>query len=164
MNASPTSVENTVITGDCSNVLKTLPSESIDFVLSDPPYVTSYRPRDGRTVANDDNARWLGPAFSELFRVLKPNSFCVTFYGWPTADLFVSAFRNAGFRPVSHLSFVKTYSSFTGYTRANHGKLHMFSQRVVRANPPNPFRMFCHGTTLATNSTRRRNPSPFLRL
>jgi site-specific DNA-methyltransferase (adenine-specific) len=120
MNTSLTAAENTVITGDCSDVLKTFPPESIDFVLSDPPYLTSYRPRDGRTVANDDDARWLRPAFAELYRVLKPDSICVTFYGWPTADLFVSAFRTAGFRPISHLSFVKTYSSFIGYTQANH--------------------------------------------
>jgi site-specific DNA-methyltransferase (adenine-specific) len=100
---------NSIITGDCVQVLKTLPPESIDLVLTDPPYVTSYRPRDGRTVTNDDNSDWLEPAFAELYRVLRPDSFCVTFYGWPVADRFMAAFRAAGFRPVSHLSFVKRY-------------------------------------------------------
>jgi hypothetical protein len=38
-------------------------SESIDFILTDPRYITHYRSRDGRTVTNDDNGRWLRPAF-----------------------------------------------------------------------------------------------------
>ena len=111
---------NSVVTGDCIPVLRGLPSASVDFVLTDPPYLASYRPRDGRIIANDSNDGWLRPAFAEIFRVLRPDAFCVTFYGWPAADLFLSAFREAGFRPVSHLSFVKTYPSFTGYTRAQH--------------------------------------------
>jgi site-specific DNA-methyltransferase (adenine-specific) len=111
---------NTVTTGDCTRILGDFPSGSVDLVLTDPPYITSYRPRDGRTVTNDSQSDWLKPAFRELYRVLKPDSFCVTFYGWPMADLFVSSFRESGFRPVSHLCFVKQYASFTGYTRAQH--------------------------------------------
>jgi DNA modification methylase len=71
-------------------------SESIDFILTDPPYITHYRSRDGRTVINDDNARWLRPAFTQMYRLLKNGSFCVSFYGWNTADLFISAWRSAG--------------------------------------------------------------------
>jgi tRNA G10 N-methylase Trm11 len=33
-----------LIPGDCRNVLPTLPSESIDLVLTDPPYGIAYRP------------------------------------------------------------------------------------------------------------------------
>jgi site-specific DNA-methyltransferase (adenine-specific) len=120
MNTFANQALNSVIIGDCVDVLRRMPSESVDFVLTDPPYLSSYRPRDGRTVQNDSNDSWLRPSFAELFRVLRRDSLCVTFYGWPFADLFVSAFRAAGFRPVSHLSFVKSYSSFTGYTRAQH--------------------------------------------
>jgi site-specific DNA-methyltransferase (adenine-specific) len=120
MNTSSPLALNTVMTGDCVKILPTLPSESVDFVLTDPPYLASYRPRDGRTVANDNNDGWLQPAFAEIYRVLRPDSFCVTFYGWPAADLFLSAFRKAGFRPVSHLCFVKSYASFSGYTGAQH--------------------------------------------
>jgi adenine-specific DNA-methyltransferase len=119
MEASPLN-RNTILTGNCVDVLKTLPSESVDCVLTDPPYLASYRPRDGRTVKNDSNDAWLEPAFAQIYRVLRKDAFCVTFYGWPAADLFLSAFRKAGFRPVSHLSFVKSYASFTGYTRAQH--------------------------------------------
>lgn len=111
---------NTVITGDCVEVLPNLPAESIDFVLTDPPYLTSYKPRDGRRVTNDDKDNWLEPTFRELYRVLRPNSFCLTFYGWPHADRFLTAFRAAGFSPVTHFSFIKNYPSFRGYTLAHH--------------------------------------------
>ena len=41
---------NTIIHGDCLNVLPTLAEGSVDFILTDPPYLANYRSRDGRTV------------------------------------------------------------------------------------------------------------------
>jgi len=73
-------------------------SASIDFVITDPPYITRYRSRDGRTVANDDNAQWLKPAFAQMHRLLKAAAFCVSFYGWNKADLA----RSNGTRIVVH--------------------------------------------------------------
>jgi len=134
MNQSITSKLNTVMTGDCVELLRSLPTESVDLVLTDPPYLVTYRPRDGRRIENDTGVRWLRPAFAELFRVLKSNSFCLTFYGWPSADLFVSAFRTSGFRLVSHISFVKSYASFVGYTRAQHEVAYL----LAKGRPPKP--------------------------
>ena len=66
---------NTVIHADCLTALPELPAESVNFILTDPPYITRYKSRDGRTVPNDDNAAWLKPAFAEMYRVLAPDSF-----------------------------------------------------------------------------------------
>ena len=41
---------NTVIFGDCIEAMAKLPGESVDFVLTDPPYIARYRDRSGRTV------------------------------------------------------------------------------------------------------------------
>jgi DNA modification methylase len=41
---------NTILHADCLAALPHLPSESVDFVLTDPPYVNRYRSRDGRTI------------------------------------------------------------------------------------------------------------------
>ena len=111
---------NTIINGDCLNVLPSLPARSSDFVLTDPPYITRYESRDGRTVPNDDNDAWLKPAFAEIYRQLRKDSFCVSFYGWPHADKFLQAFRAAGFRPVGHFIFPKTYTSSSRYVRYQH--------------------------------------------
>jgi hypothetical protein len=64
-------------------------------VITDPPYITRYCARDGRTVANGDNARWLKPAFAQMHRLLKSAAFCISFYGWNKADLFIDAWRAA---------------------------------------------------------------------
>jgi DNA modification methylase len=55
---------NTLLHGDCLTLLPQLAAESVAFVLTDPPYLTRYRARDGRTVPNDDNDAWLRPAFA----------------------------------------------------------------------------------------------------
>lgn len=102
---------NTVIHADCLQAMPLLPAESVNFVLTDPPYLARYKSRDGRTVPNDDNDAWLKPAFAEIYRVLERDSLCVSFYGWPHADKFVEAFRKPGFRIVGHLAFPKRYAS-----------------------------------------------------
>jgi site-specific DNA-methyltransferase (adenine-specific) len=56
-----------------------VPEASVDFILTDPLYITRYRSRDGRSVPNDNNNAWLKPAFAEMYRVLKPGSFAVSF-------------------------------------------------------------------------------------
>ena len=108
---------NTVLHGDCLEVLPTLAANSVNFVLTDPPYITRYRTRDGRTIRNDDNDAWLKPAFAETYRVMARNTFCVSFYGWPHADRFMAAYRSAGFRVVGHLVFPKRYTSVTRHLR-----------------------------------------------
>jgi DNA modification methylase len=89
---------NTVIHGDCVEVMRRMESASVDFILTAPPYIDRYRSRSGQRIANDDNADWLKPAFAEMYRVLKPGSFCVSVYGWNKAHLFIDAWRAAGFR------------------------------------------------------------------
>jgi RNA polymerase sigma factor (sigma-70 family) len=43
-----------------------LSTKSAAMVVTDPPYLARYRDRTGRTLLNDDNDRWLLPAFAEL--------------------------------------------------------------------------------------------------
>ena len=83
--------KNSVLTGDCIALMRKLAGNSVDLIVTDPPYLVSYRGREGRTVANDDNDRWLAPAFAEMHRILKPDKLCVSFYGWSKADRFIAA-------------------------------------------------------------------------
>ena len=115
-----TELRNTLLKGDCLNILPGLPAESVDFALTDPPYLARYCSRDGRTVPNDDNDAWLKPAFADIYRVLKRPGFCVSFYGWSRADRFLEAWREAGFRIVGHLVFPKRYASSAHYLRYQH--------------------------------------------
>ena len=96
--------------------------------LTDPPYIVRYRGRDGRTVRNDDNDQWLAPAFAEIFRLLKPDTFCISFYGWNKIDLFMSAWRAAGFRIAGHIVFRKQYASSVRYMRYEHEQAYLLSK------------------------------------
>jgi adenine-specific DNA-methyltransferase len=119
-----------VINADCLAALPQLPSGSMDFVLTDPPYLVGYRDRHGRSIAGDVDGKWLKPAFAEVFRVLKPGRFCVSFYGWQRADDFLTAWRDVGFHPVGHLVWVKSYASKRGLLAAQH------EQAYLLAKPP----------------------------
>ena len=123
-----------LVLGDCIDTMRCLPSRSVDFILTDPPYLVNYRSRDGRSIANDNDDAWLVPAFEEAFRVLKPDSFCVSFYGWNRVELFASAWRQAGFRIVGHLVFVKSYSSKRTFVSYCHENAYL----LAKGNPDTP--------------------------
>src|SRR5580700_11478383 len=124
---------NNVIHANFLTAMPEPPAESIDFILTDPPYITRYKSRDGRTVPNDDNDAWLKPAFAEMHRVLDRDSFCVSFYGWPKADRFMQAYRAAGFRVVGHLMFPKRYASSTRFVQYQHESAHLLAKGNPRA-------------------------------
>ena len=121
MNRPSDQMLNSVVNGDCIEVMRAVPWASVDFILTDPPYLVNYRDRSGRSVANDSNdGAWLKPAFQQMHRVLKPNSLCVSFYGWTQADRFLAAWRAAGLRPVGHFVFAKPYASSERLLRYQH--------------------------------------------
>jgi DNA modification methylase len=123
-----------VLSGDCIEVMRGLNRESVDFILTDPPYLVDYRSRDGRTIRNDADDRWLKPAFSEAHRVLRRDGFCVSFYGWPHADKFMAAWRAAGFRIVGHLVFRKAYASSVRLLRYQHELAYL----LAKGSPKQP--------------------------
>jgi site-specific DNA-methyltransferase (adenine-specific) len=129
-----TILTNTILHADCLKALPMLNTGSINFILTDPPYITRYKSNDGRIVPNDDNDKWLKPAFKEMYRVLAPDSFAVSFYGWPKADKFMEAYRNAGFRIVGHLMFPKRYASSTRFVKYQHESAHL----LAKGNPQQP--------------------------
>jgi len=124
---------NTIIQGDCLDVLPQLPTNSVNFILTDPPYITRYKSRDGRIVPNDDNDAWLKPAFKQMFRLLRRDSFAVSFYGWPHADRFMQAWREAGFRIVGHFVFPKRYTSAEKYLRYQHECAYLLAKGYPQA-------------------------------
>ncbi len=125
---------NVIIHGNCIEVMKSIPSESVDFILSDPPYLTCYKSRDNQTVLNDDNAAWLTCSFAQMHRVLKPDSLAVSFYGWPKVDLFFAAWKGAGFRVGGHIVFRKRYASKTAFLEYRHEAAYL----LIKGNPAFP--------------------------
>jgi len=138
MGAPITEMLNGVTRGDCVDVMKGMPSRSVDLILTDPPYLVRYVDRSGRSVRNDDNEAWLKPAFSEMHRVLKDGQFCVSFYAWNKADRFMEAWRAAGFRIAGHIVFPKKYASSSRFMKYQHEQAYLLvkGNATLPASPP----------------------------
>jgi site-specific DNA-methyltransferase (adenine-specific) len=105
--------KNKIYNDDCLRGMASMHDNTCDMILTDPPYLVNYTDRSGRSVANDksSDSAWLLPAFSEMFRVLKNNSYAVVFYGWNEIDKFAYSWKKAGFRIVGNFTFTKRYAS-----------------------------------------------------
>jgi site-specific DNA-methyltransferase (adenine-specific) len=120
---------NTILNGDCIEKMHEMPANSVDFILTDPPYLVNFRDRTGRTLQNDTNANWLKPAMKEAYRVLRNNRLMLCFYGWPRAEEFLGAWREAGFRPVGHLVFRKSYTTkSTEFLKYQHEQAYLLAK------------------------------------
>lgn len=127
-----------VLHGDCIDVLRMWPNACVDLIVTDPPYLANYQPRDGRRCLNDDHDDWLEPAFRTIHRVLKPDRLCASFYGWPHADRFMRAWKACGFRPVSHFVGVKRHHSRVGFSQSHHEVAYLLAKGrpALPADPP----------------------------
>lgn len=132
--AQQTCFTNRIHHGDCIEMMKQMPANSADFILTDPPYLVNYRDRTGRSIQNDVNDEWLKPAMAEAFRVLKQDRVAVMFYGWTRIDTFFEAWRSAGFQPVGHIVFRKSYSSKSRFLRYQHEQAFL----LAKGRPPLP--------------------------
>lgn len=90
---------DTIILGDCLEVLRNMPDSSIDLILTDPPYGVSYRSNMGKTkwrrLAGDSSVpvEWL----PEAYRVLKDGSAAYICSHWRTFQTLVDAVESVGF-------------------------------------------------------------------
>jgi DNA modification methylase len=130
----PTNFTNQILHGDCIQMMRQMPAESVDFILTDPPYLVNYRDRSNRAIQNDVSAAWLKPAMREAYRVLKQDRVAIMFYGWTRVDAFFEAWKEAGFQPVGHLVFQKQYSSKSGFFHYQHEQAYL----LAKGRPPLP--------------------------
>ena len=104
-----------IFLGDCLDLLKTLPDDSIDSVVTDPPYGLGkppkpeevlrawldgekYEAKGGGFMGKKWDAFVPGPRiWSEVYRVMKPGAHAIVFSGTRTIDWMTMACRIAGF-------------------------------------------------------------------
>jgi len=131
-------MKNRIINADCLKALKDIPSRSVDFVLTDPPYGVNYRDRSGRTIKNDADPCAILDAFYDIHRVLKDDALCVSFYGWQAVDGFMGAWRHAGFTPVDHIVWRKQYASSSRFVNRVHEQAYV----LAKGRPNRPVQPF----------------------
>lgn len=102
-----------VFLGNNMDVLGSMPDETVDLILTDPPYNINYR-SNRRTkqpkfqhLQNDDQGDWI-PAFAkEAFRVLKNDRHMYCFCRHDTYPEFIASLQDAGFKLKRTLIWVK---------------------------------------------------------
>ena len=89
--------KNQIICGDCLEVLRELPDDSIDAVVTDPPYELGFMGKkwDSTGIA------YSVEMWSEVLRVLKPGGHLLAFGGTRTYHRMACAIEDAGFENVS---------------------------------------------------------------
>ena len=114
--------------GDCLELMKEIPSGSVDMVLTDPPY--------GTTACKWDSVIPFEPMWEQLKRVIKPNGAIVLFGSEP----FSSALRMSNIKQYKY-DWVWEKSRFANQMLAKiqplkiHELLHVFSSGKVQYNP-----------------------------
>lgn len=64
-------IKTDILLGDCKDVLKQIPDNSIDLIFTSPPYADQRKNTYGG-IAPDEYVEWFLPIAQELLRVLKP--------------------------------------------------------------------------------------------
>lgn len=81
-----------LLQGDCLELLKSLQDNSVDLVVTDPPFGVNFqsnrRKEKYEHIQNDDNLEFLPELMGELNRVLKPDTHIYMFCAFKTIDIF----------------------------------------------------------------------------
>lgn len=110
-----------LILGDCLPALRALPSESIDTVVSDPPFGIDLQPQRRITKAivgdgkEEAQALWR-EVMPELYRVAKPNTGHVLFADM-LAPWVIPVLEDSGFHVKSAITWVKNNFGIGYYVR-----------------------------------------------
>lgn len=88
--------------GDCLEVMKNIADESIDLIVTDPPYLINYCRHDknsrfSKPIKNDDNPQLIKDYINECYRVMKKNTAMYMFTNYKTVDFFKQELEKAGF-------------------------------------------------------------------
>lgn len=102
---------NTIILGDCLEIMKEIPSQSVDLVLTDPPYGMEYqsarRTAQFDKIENDVTLEWVKPFLVETYRILKDNTHIYIFCNDYAISDFRKVLEGVGFTPKRTLVWVK---------------------------------------------------------
>ena len=112
--------DNIIVQGDSNLVLRQFPCSAVDLVVTDPPYLVCYKDRNGRTLINDTRPEAVLSVYKEIYRVLRPDAYCITFCGWTAIGKFAGAWDDAGFRTLGRIVWTKPYASNAKHTEYRH--------------------------------------------
>ncbi|MBF2307768.1 DNA-methyltransferase [Staphylococcus hominis] len=89
---------NKIYNDDCIEVMKKIPNETVDLIVTDPPYLVNYKTsrrkdknhRFNKVILNDNNEELIKKYINECYRILKQNSAMYMFCSSSKVDFFKS--------------------------------------------------------------------------
>ena len=114
---------------DCLKIMKQIQNESIDLIVTDPPYLIKYKTNHRKNknhdfcseILNDDNEQLIINYIKECFRILKNNSAMYMFCNCDRVDFFKQCLEDVGFKIKNMIIWVKNNWT-AGYLKAQFGK------------------------------------------
>ncbi len=100
-------MRNWLLLGDSTARLREIPDQSVDLILTDPPYNTGIKGSPSGTrfrnffddaLAPEDYRALVALTAKELFRVLKLDRAAYIFMGWKSLGVWLDELSHAGFR------------------------------------------------------------------
>lgn len=125
---------NNIYNEDCIAAMRKMPDGCLDMVLTDPPYninfSSQHRKEKFEVIMNDnlsdtDFDALLTNYFTECYRLLKDDTFLVSFMGWTTISFFERTIKNAGFTIKSMPIWVKNNFGLGYYTRPQYEPMYL---------------------------------------
>jgi len=117
---------DSIHSGDCLRLMKEIPDNSIDLIITDPPFAIGFKARRGnynRTGARVlDGYQEVDPSnygaftsawITEAYRVLKETGSMYVFSGWNNLKEILIALDDAGFVTINHLIWKYQFGVFT---------------------------------------------------
>lgn len=93
---------NRIINNDCLSILDLIESESVDMILTDPPYFKDFQSNSRKEkfekidmdIKNKDNMMYVAKCILQMHRILKDNSSAYIFCDWESIDFFKPVFES----------------------------------------------------------------------
>ncbi|TNV14923.1 site-specific DNA-methyltransferase [Buttiauxella sp. B2] len=148
---------------DCLHVLPSLPDNSIDLIVTDPPYF-KVKPDgwDNQWRGDADYLAWLDKCLAEFWRVLKPNGSIYLFSGHRLAADIELLMRNR-FNILNHIIWAKPSGRWNGCHKEDLRSYFPATERVLFAEHyPGPYRGKDDGYSAKCDDLKRHIMTPLI--
>jgi len=122
-----------LINADCLHYIATLPDNSIDLIVTDPPYF-KVKPNgwDNQWKGDEDYLRWLDACLAQFWRVLKPAGSIYLFCGHRLAADIEVMMRHR-FNVLNHIIWAKPWGRWNGCNKESLRSYFPSTERILFA-------------------------------
>ncbi|EJF1946172.1 site-specific DNA-methyltransferase [Salmonella enterica] len=152
-----------LINADCLHFISTLPDNSIDLIITDPPYF-KVKPDgwDNQWKGDDDYLRWLDQCFAEFWRVLKPAGSLYLFCGHRLAS-DIEILMRGRFSVLNHIIWAKPSGRWNGCNKESLRAYFPATERILFAEHyQGPYRPKSDGYAEQSNELKRHVMTPLI--